>query len=72
MGWSWDSTAITHDQTCWTYDGYNGCVTISPPAGGGGRQITFTPYSREDPVDYEKQNEMILDIVYRMLTGGIL
>lgn len=23
--WTWDSTQITHDQTCWTYDGYNGC-----------------------------------------------
>ena len=26
MAWTWDTTQITHDQTCWTYDGFNGCV----------------------------------------------
>ena len=23
--WSWDSVEITFDQTCWTFDGYDGC-----------------------------------------------
>ena len=34
MSWTWDSTEITHDQTCWTYDGYNGCSLPEGSSGG--------------------------------------
>lgn len=40
MSWTWDQTDLTHDQTCWTYDGYNGCtsrnkdgeISLDPPS----------------------------------------
>ena len=43
--WTWDSTKITHDQTCWTYDGYNGCDIIT---GGGGITTDLVRANKDD------------------------
>ena len=43
MSWTWDSEQITHDQTCWTYDGYDGCNIAPPVTGGGGGGVTYDP-----------------------------
>jgi len=36
MSWTWDTTSLTFDQTCWTFDGTNTCFPEAPPAAGGG------------------------------------
>lgn len=44
--------------------------TIDAPRGGV--MITMTPDTRKKCVDYNEQNQMILDIVERLLSGRIL
>jgi len=29
--WSWENTEISFDQTCWTWDGYDGCTVAAEP-----------------------------------------
>jgi hypothetical protein len=41
MSWTWDSTQITFDQTCWTFDGYNGCAWT----GGGSDEYKYKSYA---------------------------
>ena len=38
MAWSWDTTKLTFDQTCWTFDGSNACID----RGGGGYPAAHT------------------------------
>ena len=56
--WTWDSTEITHDQTCWTYDGYDGCQAEE---GGGGGGI--------DLIRARKDDKDILEILNMVMNG---
>lgn len=65
--WTADSTQITADQTCWTADGYNGCVNDS--FGGGGS----TDYSyQHDHRRILKEDEEIIEFINVILTKGLL
>jgi len=39
--WTWDSTQIDFSQTCWTFDGYNGCAKSSGGPDGGADEVVL-------------------------------
>ena len=60
--WTWDSTQITHDQTCWTYDGYNGCYS-------GGFGEGYVQDNRKRILEEDKE---IIEFINIILTKGLL
>ena len=60
MSWSWDATNISHDETCWTYDGKDGC---QPVAGKGGGKVDYTN------VRAKKEDREMLDILTMVFMG---
>lgn len=77
--WTFDNTAITYDQTCWTWDGSNSCFAN---AGGGGQyrgvhsldddlydQIIANKLRQERIRD---EDDLIIKLVTMMLTKGML
>lgn len=59
MPWTWDSTKITFDQTCWTFDGANFCID----RGGSGYPAEHTgprksPYEFLDKVSLRAVKEV--------------
>ena len=57
--WTWDSTEITHDQTCWTYDGYDGCAQDTGGSGGYRRGYRR---AKQAYVNNEHVNKVVDDI----------
>lgn len=70
MSWTWDTTELTCDQTCWTYDGYNGCA-VEPPVGGGYPLTYREPYI-DDEERRRKEEDVLVDLIMVMMAERII
>jgi hypothetical protein len=75
--WTWDSTEITFDQTCWFFDGYNGCIVT----GGGSDEYKYATYADlvrdKEGIDLRKNRILaedvdIIQFLNIILTKGLL
>ena len=65
MSWTFDSTKITYDQTCWTWDGDNNCSLVSG-AGSGVRQAGpgFFLFFKDESVNEVLSSNPAIDYSY--------
>lgn len=71
--WTWDSAEITHDQTCWTYDGYNGCERQAETLlGSGGPGHYLEELWEERLGKIRQEDDDIVELIVAMVTKGII
>ena len=73
--WTWDSTEIFFDQTCWTFDGYNGCTPVRK-GGSTGRRGPVRKRIREPSDDFimrrRREEQELVDLIAVILMRGII
>lgn len=65
--WDWSSTDIDFSQTCWTFDGYNGCTKRRGGRGQFGDKAWEIGQER-----IKLEDEEIINFIVSMVTKGIL
>ena len=71
--WDWSSTDIDFSQTCWTFDGYDGCQPDdSTLLGSGGPGHYALELAEEHLEKIRREDNDIITIIRIMLTRGML
>jgi len=67
--WTWDSIQIDFSQTCWTFDGYNGCEKEVDGSVYGSGRFDDVYELRERR---RKEDDLVIDFIKTIVTKGLI
>lgn len=70
--WDWSSTQIDFSQTCWTFDGYNGCEQPGTLLGSGGPGHYLDEFADMHVERIRREDDDIVTIIRLLLTKGLI